>query len=102
MPGSEPWYAPGKLTVAGALVPPPVICSCAHSIYHPKRLSVSVNANNIITYIELSAGVRACGVQCDDLVAEKILPCSDATGECERHFSLICDHTVDTPFSRAV
>lgn len=33
IPGSVPWYAPGKLTVAGvfALVPP-VICNWAHSI----------------------------------------------------------------------
>lgn len=28
-----PLYAPGKLTVAGEVLPPPVICNWAHSIY---------------------------------------------------------------------
>jgi hypothetical protein len=32
IPGSGPLYAPGKLTVAGRVLPPPVISSCAHSI----------------------------------------------------------------------
>ena len=33
MPGSVPAYAPGKLTVEGWVLPPPVMLSCAHSIY---------------------------------------------------------------------